>query len=141
MVYPEYYKVGQMMKGDATTAYGRDVMYTPFTKTTLVEIRKDKECVLKKADGTLFKQKVSSVFVLIGAKPDLSFLSGVKRLGVDSLMPVDSKDNPIDINPFTYESVNEPGLFAVGPLIGDNFVRFGIGGALGIANNLMKENE
>lgn len=141
VVYPEYYKVGQMLKGEMTTAYGKDSMYTAYTKTSLVEIRKDKECVLKKSDGTLFKQKVSSVFILVGAKPDLSFLHGVKRLGVKGLKPVDSKENPIDINPFTYESVKEPGLFAIGPLIGDNFVRFGIGGALGVANHLMKENE
>ena len=141
VVYPEYYKVGQMIKGDVTTAYGKDAMYTPFTKTTLVEIRKNKECILKKADGSLFKQKVSNVFVLIGAKPDLSFLRGVKSLGAKPVKPVDSKENPIDINPFTYESVNEPALFAVGPLIGDNFVRFGMGGALGIASHFMREEE
>ena len=57
------------------------------------------------------------------------------------MKPVDSKENPIDINPFTYESVNEPALFAVGPLIGDNFVRFGMGGALGIASHFMREEE
>ena len=140
VVYPEYYKVGQMIKGDVTTAYGKDAMYMPVTKTTLVEIRKNKECILKKADGTLFKQKVSNVFVLIGAMPDLSFLQGVKALGAKPMKPIDSKENPIDINPYTYESVNEPGLFAVGPLIGDNFVRFGMGGALGIANHFMRED-
>lgn len=141
VVYPEYYKVGQMIKGDVTTAYGKDAMYTAHTKTSLVEIRKDKECILQKADGTLFKQKVSNVFVLIGAMPDLSFLRGVKGLGAKPAKPIDGKENPIDINPYTYESVKEPGLFAVGPLIGDNFVRFGIGGALGIGNHFMTEDE
>lgn len=141
VVYPEYYKVGQMIKGDVTTAYGKDALYTAYTKTALVEIRKDKECILKKADGTLFKQKVSNVFVLIGAMPDLSFLHGISGLGANSAKKIDSKENPVNINPFSYEAVNEPGLFAVGPLIGDNFVRFGIGGALGIANHLMREDE
>lgn len=141
VVYPEYYKVGQMIKGDVTTAYGKDALYTAYTKTALVEIRKDKECILKKADGTLFKQKVSNVFVLIGAMPDLSFLHGVSGLGTNPVKNIDSKENPIHINQFSYEAVNEPGLFAVGPLIGDNFVRFGIGGALGIANHLMREDE
>lgn len=141
VVYPEYYKVGQMIKGDVTTAYGKDALYTAYTKTALVEIRKDKECILKKADGTLFKQKVSNVFVLIGAKPDLSFLHGISGLGSNPVENIDSKENPVHINPFSYEAVNEPGLFAVGPLIGDNFVRFGIGGALGIANHLMREDE
>ncbi|XP_058971380.2 oxidative stress-induced growth inhibitor 1-like [Pocillopora verrucosa] len=143
VVYPEYYKVGQMIKGEVTTAYGKDSSYVAYTKTTLVEIRKDKECILKKADGTLFKQKVSNVFVLVGAVPDLSFLSDVNtsELGSNPAKKIDSKGNPININPFSYETVLEPGLFAVGPLIGDNFVRFGIGGALGIANHLMKEEE
>ena len=141
VVYPEYYKVGKMIKGEVTTAYGKDAMYTVYTRTSLVEIRQDKECILKRADGNLFKQKVSNVFVLIGARPDLSFVHGVKALGVNPVKPVDSKENPIDVNPFTYESVKEPGLFAVGPLIGDNFVRFGIGGALGVASHLMREDE
>ena len=137
------HKVGQMIKGEVTTAYGKDSSYVAYTKTTLVEIRKDKECILKKADGTLFKQKVSNVFVLVGAVPDLSFLSDVNtsELGSNPAKKIDSKGNPININPFSYETVLEPGLFAVGPLIGDNFVRFGIGGALGIANHLMKEEE
>lgn len=141
VVYPEYYKVGQMIKGDVTTAYGKDALYTAHTKTSLVEIRKDKECILKKADGTLFKQKVSNVCVLIGAMPDLSFLHGTNGLGANPTKKIDSKENPININQFSYEAVNEPGLFAVGPLIGDNFVRFGIGGALGVANHLMREDE
>lgn len=54
---------------------------------------------------------------------------------------VDSKENFIDINFFIYEFVKEFGLFVIGLLIGDNFVRFGIGGVLGIVNYLMKENE
>ncbi|PFX21994.1 Oxidative stress-induced growth inhibitor 1 [Stylophora pistillata] len=143
VVYPEYYKVGQMIKGEVTTAYGKDSSYVAYTKTTLVEIRKDKECILKKADGTLFKLKVSNVFVLVGAVPDLSFLPDINKneLGSNPAKKIDSKENPININPFTYETVLEPGLFAVGPLIGDNFVRFGIGGALGIANHLMREEE
>ena len=141
LVYPEYHKIGQMIKGCASTAYGHDPLHTVLTKTRLVEIRSNKECVLEKADGTLFKQKVSNVFVLIGARPDLSFLGDTSRLGTKPQKQIDSKENPIDINPFSYETVSEPGLFAVGPLVGDNFVRFGIGAALGIANNVMRADE
>ncbi|KAJ7388001.1 Oxidative stress-induced growth inhibitor 1 [Desmophyllum pertusum] len=79
VVYPEYYKVGQMIKGDVTTAYGKDALYTAHTKTSLVEIRKDKECILKKADGTLFKQKVSNVLCVNRCNARSFFLTWHQR--------------------------------------------------------------
>jgi thioredoxin reductase len=138
-VYPEYSSIQEMMKG--THEKAMDGSYECFPKTKLVEIRKNKECVLRKADGTLFKKKVSCVFVLIGASPELSFLHGVHPLGMEKKLPIDSKKNPIDINPFTYECQSEPGLYALGPLVGDNFVRFGMGGGLGVVNHLFRGDE
>ena len=40
----------------------------------------------------------------------------------------------MDIDVFTYEveSASHKGLYAVGPLAGDNFVRFILGGAYGV---------
>lgn len=136
-VYPEYSLIREVMKGTHDKAL--DGSYECFAKTKLVEIRKNRECVLKKSDGTLFKKKVSNVFILIGASPELSFLNGVNPLGMEKKLPLDSKKNPVDINPFTYECNNEPGLYALGPLIGDNFVRFGMGGGLGIVNHLFRD--
>jgi len=49
---------------------------------------------------------------------------------------VDCKNNVLAINKFTNELVGMPGIFALGPLVGDNFVRFIAGGALGILSAL-----
>lgn len=58
--------------------------------------------------------------------------------GEDSKKPVDCKNNPIAVNKFTNEFLHVPGIFALGPLVGDNFVRFIAGGALTIASHLMR---
>jgi len=56
-------------------------------------------------------------------------------LGEDPTLPVNCKSNPIYINKFTNEALRAPkGLYCVGPLVGDNFVRFIPGGALAITN-------
>lgn len=50
-------------------------------------------------------------------------------LGEDPTKPVNCKSNPIYINKFTNEVLRAPkGLYCVGPLVGDNFVRFIPGG-------------
>lgn len=75
--------------------------------------------------------------ICIGSHPDLSFLRGLERnIGVYPGLPIDCKRNPIAIDFSTHESVREPGLFALGPLVGENFVRFLQGGALAITNHL-----
>lgn len=52
-------------------------------------------------------------------------------LGEDPTKPVNCKSNPIHINKYTNEAVRAPkGLYCVGPLVGDNFVRFIPGGRL-----------
>lgn len=90
-------------------------------------------------DSSIISIEVSCTVVMIGSRPDLSFLPGEGRnLGVVPKWPIDSKHNPIDVDLFSYQSPHEHGLFAMGPLIGDNFVRFGIGGALGITNHLSR---
>jgi len=136
-MYPEYSKVRKMMQGGST----ENKSYTSYPKHRLVEIRDNHECLLQQVSGGFTTVSVSHVFVLIGSRPDLSFLKGInlKNLGVETSEDIDSKHNPVDVNPFTYESIHEPGLYAVGPLAGDNFVRFGTGGALGVLSNLTKQ--
>lgn len=54
-------------------------------------------------------------------------------LGEDPTKPVDCKNNPIAVNKYTYQvSKYSHNLYALGPLAGDNFVRFIPGGALAI---------
>ena len=63
------------------------------------------------------------MLVLIGASLKLDFLEAESQgLGRVPEEPV-NKSNPVDIDVFTHQSVNVPGVFALGPLVGDNFVR------------------
>lgn len=60
--------------------------------------------------------------------------------GDDPNKPIDCKNNPIAVNKFTNELIHVPGAYALGPLVGDNFVRFIAGGALSISSALFSEN-
>lgn len=61
-------------------------------------------------------------------------------IGEDPKKSVDCKNNPIAVNKFSNELLNVPnGIFAMGPLVGDNFVRFIPGGALSISSFFFNE--
>lgn len=62
-------------------------------------------------------------------------------LGEDPFKPIDCKTNPIAVNKFTNEVLTARGLYSMGPLVGDNFVRFIPGGALAITSALHREND
>uniref|UniRef100_A0A182PTT7 FAD/NAD(P)-binding domain-containing protein n=1 Tax=Anopheles epiroticus TaxID=199890 RepID=A0A182PTT7_9DIPT len=72
----------------------------------------------------------------------LSAASGM-GLGEDPTKPIDCKNNPIDVDKYTNAVLRtaQPGLYAMGPLVGDNFVRFIPGGALCITAALHKRTE
>ncbi|KAM3873077.1 oxidative stress-induced growth inhibitor 2 [Diretmus argenteus] len=113
--------------------------YTSFPEHCVVSFQADKKCLLQ-GNNTLKAFKISMALVLIGTNPNLFFLKGQGQyLGLDPAKPISCKQNPIDIHPYTFECTKEPGLFAMGPLMGDNFVRFLKGGALGIASCLLKK--
>jgi hypothetical protein len=80
--------------------------------------------------------KISYACVLIGCSPDLDFFPAYisNELAVNTVKRLNTKENTISINSFTHESSKFNNLFAMGPLIGDNFVRFGTGGALPICS-------
>lgn len=66
----------------------------------------------------------------------------IMKLGEDPLKPIDCKSNPIAVDKYTNAVLNAPkGLYSMGPLVGDNFVRFIPGGALAITSSLYKEND
>jgi len=84
--------------------------------------------------------KVSVVLALIGAQPDLKFLPQAGAgLGVKKDVPVTSRSNPFDVDPFSYECMSASGLYAIGSLAGDNFVRFVHGGALAFTSHVHKQ--
>eukprot|EP00064_Thunnus_orientalis_P005658 superscaffoldBa00000566_g5672 len=112
--------------------------YTSFPEHCVVSLQSDMKCLLQ-GNNSLKAFKISMALVLIGTNPNLFFLKGQGQyLGQDPTKPISCKQNPIDIHPYTFECTKEPGLFAMGPLVGDNFVRFLKGGALGISSCLLK---
>ena len=71
----------------------------------------------------LFYTQASYVLVLIGSMANLSFLGHkALELGITPGLEI-SRNNPIEVDVFTHQTSALPGLFAMGPLIGDNFVR------------------
>ncbi|KAG8239768.1 hypothetical protein J437_LFUL019413 [Ladona fulva] len=135
-LYPEYHKVWQMMSDGRTGASYRG--YQALCGGKLLEIHPDRKVCLAfdhndNADE-LEVHRVSIVAVLIGAKPNLNFLPhGGRHLAAES------SSVPVSVDPYTHQCRSAPGLYALGPLAGDNFVRFLQGGALAIASHLQNE--
>ncbi|KAM3956624.1 LOW QUALITY PROTEIN: oxidative stress-induced growth inhibitor 1 [Aphomia sociella] len=62
--------------------------------------------------------------------------------GIDPKKPVDGRSNPVAIDKSTHELLYAPkGIYALGPLTADNFVRFIPGGALALVTHIHKERE
>ena len=137
-LYPEYHNVHRMMAGDTSSSTS---MYQPLQQTRIIEISQDKkirmirennqEVIVKVLHQNLSVMKsnllmqASCVLVLIGSMANLSFLGDTAdKLGLTPGVEI-SKDNPVDVDVFTHQCTAVPGLFAMGPLIGDNFVRYG----------------
>lgn len=134
-MYPEYHKVHQMMMDGGNSYPG----YKALSQHYLVEICDDNKVRIGGPDKST-TVKVSYVISLIGSKPELNFVPyrGTK-LGVQQGYLIDSKTNPIRIDPYTHQCVHAPGVYALGPLAGDNFVRFLQGGAMAITSHINKE--
>ncbi|XP_047348413.1 oxidative stress-induced growth inhibitor 1-like isoform X1 [Vespa velutina] len=146
-IYPEYHKVYEMM-ADGGTNYP---LYKSLPGYTLVDLNinnddcSSNQCnkhtvTLCTPNGQLKNFRVSIVAILIGYKPDLSYLenNGI-GFGKVSDKSIDCKSNPIEVDDITYEVLKSPkkGLYALGPLVGDNFVRFILGGAFGILAHIL----
>ncbi|XP_072426379.1 oxidative stress-induced growth inhibitor 2 isoform X1 [Chiloscyllium punctatum] len=137
-LYPEYHKVYRKMckQSYTTTSHSN---YTSFPESCIVSFQPDMKCILQSASGENIILNISMALVLIGTYPNLSFLKEHgKYLGMDPSKPISCKQNPVEIDPYTFECTKEASLFGMGPLIGDNFVRFLKGGALGISSCLVK---
>lgn len=136
-VYPEYQSVFSLMKGETVSS-----LYKSFPLHTIQSFEEDGLCVLQDKQNPQMTTtvKVSNAFVLIGSTADLSFLSEtIPPLGATEGARISPKKNPLEIDRYTFESLAHDGLFGMGPLVGDNFVRFALGGALGITSKLWKE--
>ncbi|XP_069076547.1 oxidative stress-induced growth inhibitor 2 [Pleurodeles waltl] len=136
-LYPEYHKVYHMMCTQSyTTATHLHSTYISYPEHCVLSLMPDKKCMLQGASG-LKILKICAALILIGSHPNLFFLKEQGRsIGHIPNQPISCKGNPVHINPYTYEATKEPNLFALGPLVGDNFIRFLKGGALGITRCL-----
>ncbi|RXN09027.1 oxidative stress-induced growth inhibitor 2-like protein [Labeo rohita] len=161
LLYPEYHKVHQMMSqqqqslgetvvnlsnqplsspSDGTSQCTSYPGYLSFPKHNVASFRPDGKCVLEDEKGLQTVVQVSMALVLIGAHPNLSFLPEHGRpLALNSEEPISCRRNPLDVDPYTYECVKEPGMYAMGPLVGENFVRFLKGGALAIVCDVARK--
>ncbi|XP_013879886.1 oxidative stress induced growth inhibitor 1 [Austrofundulus limnaeus] len=150
LLYPEYHKVHQMMtqQQNHPTQNPRSdppspsyTGYLSFPRHRVVAFQPDRVCLLESDSGKRTAVRVSKALVLIGAHPNLSFLHDAGRsLGINPDEPISCRRNPVDVDPFTNRvlAADGPGLYAMGPLVGENFVRFLKGGALAIASDLSK---
>lgn len=153
VLYPEYHKVHQMMSQQQYQGISRPDLssqtvscsypgYISFPKCRVLAFKPNNKCILVSDDGQRLVLKISLALILIGSRPNLSFLPGEGRqLGSEPGQPINCRRNSIQVDPYTYETVKEAGMYAMGPLVGENFVRFLKGGALGIACNLMKKSQ
>ncbi|XP_062852819.1 oxidative stress induced growth inhibitor 1 [Trichomycterus rosablanca] len=154
VLYPEYHKVHQMMSqqqyqlGHSSPDIPSQNLtfscpypgYMSFPKHHVTAFKPNGKCTLVADDGQHLVLKISLALILIGSQPNLSFLPGEGRqLGFEPGQLISCRRNPIEVDPYTYETVQEAGLYAMGPLVGENFVRFLKGGALGIACHLMQK--
>ncbi|KAF6323559.1 oxidative stress induced growth inhibitor family member 2 [Rhinolophus ferrumequinum] len=137
-LYPEYHKVYHMMCTQSCSADSNLLSdYTSFPEHHVLSFKSDMKCILQSVSGLKKIFKLSAAVVLIGSHPNLSFLKEQGcYLGHNSSQPITCKGNPVEIDAYTYECVKEAHLFALGPLVGDNFVRFLKGGALGVTHCL-----
>ncbi|XP_068604775.1 oxidative stress induced growth inhibitor 1 [Brachionichthys hirsutus] len=118
--------------------------YLSFPRHRVVAFRPDRKCVLESTSGQQTVIQVSKALVLIGAHPNLSFLEDNGRpLGINPHETITCRRNPIHVDPFTNNvaAAGGPGLYAMGPIVGENFVRFLKGGALAIASDLAKRSK
>jgi len=136
-MYPEYDAVYRLMCSGGVDGY------SSYPNAVVVDFTSNNE-VLLRCDGIEGNVVIRTSFavVLIGSRPDLSFLQGDElNIGVIPGVAVDGKHNPVDVDPWTYQSHKHPGLYAVGPLVGDGFVRFLRGSALGVTSHLWQQRE
>lgn len=133
-MYPEYHKVHQMMQ-DGGSSYP---LYKSYPGHSLIHLNgEDRTVTLSSSRGNNVEIKVSYVIVLIGSRPDLSFLPIFDSAAKKNLS-VDAKSNNVNIDKLTHKVEDLNHLYAVGTLAGDNFVRFIPGGALAVVADLYK---
>lgn len=137
-MYPEYHKIHQMMMQQSTISTPN---YTPFPAHTIsaIDAETNTVTIVDQHTGLHTTHRVSFAAVLIGSRPDLGFLPPGYKLGKRRTLPVDSKTNTVNIDRGSHAVSGFEGLYALGPLAGDNFVRFLPGGCLAAVGDMYRK--
>eukprot|EP00667_Euglena_gracilis_P010592 EG_transcript_10789 len=150
--YAEYFHLCLLMRGKTSIP-----LYEGHASSKLVAVDADGGCRIRRVGGgpeTVVR--AAAVAVLVGSTPDLGFLSPELRVtvgdGTEAVAdPTSATHVPpthpvyVDVDPWTMQCLQRgdgppggrapvPGLYAVGPLRGDNFVRFLVGDAWAVAS-------
>lgn len=134
-IYPEYVNMYELMCGEKVEDW-----YTPYPHYSVDSFLENRKAMIRDENDNTVILEVSLALVQIGSSPNLSFISSNGyNLGIVKGMKINSQHNPIDVNPFTHECVSDGGLYAIGPLVGDNFVRFLKGGAFAAASHILSK--
>ncbi|MFQ5509207.1 MAG: NAD(P)-binding domain-containing protein [Leptospirillia bacterium] len=118
-IYPEYRNLTDWMEGAPAEHY------QAFSGGRLTEVGEGGYCIIEGPEGRTVCQ-VDQVAVLVGSTPDLSFMPPGTVGSIE----------PLPVNPFNFH-VGPQGLYAIGPLAGDNFVRFITGHGFAVAHDLI----
>lgn len=135
-VYPEYKHVLGLMTGKTV-----DQCYQCYPEHVINSFNRSKICRLEKLNnGKKTTVECSMAFVMTGGLADLKFIS--PKIPVRGVNPQDPlihpTHNPLSVDPYTFSIDGVDNMYAIGSLVGDNFVRFVLGSALGVVNHLNK---
>lgn len=137
-VYPGYHHVHRLMQEREA-----NLNYVCRARSQIAHLQ-DSGVTITSADGKHERWddvKLGGVF--LGSNADLSFLPEklvTKLGGTSGGGDVDAKHNPVAVEPVSFVTEASSSLYAIGSLVGDNFVRFGVGSALGAAQHIIKSS-
>ncbi len=143
-IYPEYFAVSSLMSGGAS-----DSAYLPYPCSRVLRFefsaisKKRFAFVEQTVKGKVVVKRVeySYAVVNIGFRADLSFLDPeiLGCLPKNPHAPPDNKYNALDIHPATCRINKIDNLYAVGQVMGDNYMRYIPGGCFAAARNIVNE--
>lgn len=134
VAYKEYHKVWNMMKGvDCSN------LYTPFEQHELSSFHEDGSCsIASTIDNRTTTLEISVGVVMIGSQAGLHFLPKTLLTSLASKDGPIHKNNLVEADSFSFKSEASSRLYALGPLVGDNFVRFLFGSCVGAAQSILR---
>lgn len=149
-MYPEYHAlVGAMRNGAREPVPLLGGSYSALAGHELRRIGADGQCELQRPGEPAQARTAAmdAVALLVGSEPDLGFLpADVQDALAAAGTPSDTSEDGVrathpvflGVDPFSMEVEAVPGLFALGPLRGDNFARFAIHDGHGVAEALLR---